>query len=446
MNRRVVLLALAVFLVACNINPNIDTSAMTEGFDKCVEKIAHMELLPPELVALAVASIGDQQQCEETVKVVNVCDQKTDQSSDSIVIYDNDDTTPDTVTICVPIDPNCYDAYYDEQSKTCAQVDNGQCDWDKKLDVLCDDGEFCTKDYFDNGQCRHLNVCSQDDILCPPERVAACDDQNPCTQDTCNPVSGACQYQIISNDSACPTTYNQDGTCVFQLASRNHVMVEAFDDLAQFLYGAIDLYIDQETNLDYYDSLQMRMGSNRVMGLGEFSGIPTIISAYKNCYHPKDPVNVLVAGSQQCAQNALPYPDGTQGVNVTYQEHAFQPEYYTDVLGLNSTYDAARYYQKNFDVVVVCDDFLGYDNNFDNLTAEEIRVMLLGDEAIDLAIIAVAGIAQEYQPSSMPIDYGQLRDWRLLNVAAGRLGLNFDFLIRYVGTDGQPMTARMKLK
>jgi hypothetical protein len=116
------------------------------------------------------------------------------------------------------------------------------------------------------------------------------------------------------------------------------------------------------------------------------------------------------------------------------------------VLGLNSTYDAARYYQKNFDVVVVCDDFLGYDNNFDNLTAEEIRVMLLGDEAIDLAIIAVAGIAQEYQPSSMPIDYGQLRDWRLLNVAAGRLGLNFDFLIRYVGTDGQPMTARMKLK
>lgn len=449
MNRRVVLFVLAVSLVACNINPNIDTSAMTEGFDKCVDKIAQMELLPPELVALAVASIGDQPQCEEKIKVVNVCDQSDDPASDPIVLDENDNSISMTVTICVPTDPNCYDAYYDEQWKLCRQVDNGLCPMADKLNALCDDEENCTQDWFIDGECKHKNFCddgSKDYILCPPERVAACDDHNPCTEDSCDPYSGKCFYVKIHDATDCASVYNQDGNCVFQLPNRNHVMVEAFDHTIQFLYGGIDLHSDQGIVFDYYDSLQMRMGGERVMGLGEFTGIPTILSAYKDCYGAEHSVNILVVGSDQCNLEALQYPTGTQGIHVTYEKYAFESEYYEDILGLSSTHEAAMYYQKNFDVVVVCEDFAGEKNYFNRLTAEMIKYLLDGENSIDLAIVAVVGFAQEYQPSSMPIDYKKLRSWRLFNVAAGMLGLNFDFFVLWAGKEDQLMTARMKLK
>jgi hypothetical protein len=81
----------------------------------------------------------------------------------------------------------------------------------------CDDGNICTtRDACDpNGRC--VGICDM------------CDDQNPCTEDSCHPLSGCSHYPILNcvgpctQDADCPPSPNpcmmpscqQDGTCTF---------------------------------------------------------------------------------------------------------------------------------------------------------------------------------------------------------------------------------------
>jgi hypothetical protein len=57
----------------------------------------------------------------------------------------------------------------------------------------CDDGLACTFDYCDaSGVCRHV--------------PGACNDKNPCTTDSCNPLSGACTHTAVACNDGNPCT------------------------------------------------------------------------------------------------------------------------------------------------------------------------------------------------------------------------------------------------
>jgi len=57
----------------------------------------------------------------------------------------------------------------------------------------CDDGLACTFDYCDaSGVCRHV--------------PGACNDKNPCTADSCNPLTGACTHTAVNCDDGNPCT------------------------------------------------------------------------------------------------------------------------------------------------------------------------------------------------------------------------------------------------
>ncbi|MSP92862.1 MAG: hypothetical protein EXR79_13830 [Myxococcales bacterium] len=103
----------------------------------------------------------------------------------------------------------------------------------------CDDGSPCTTDGCDpKSGCTHAsvlnngkpcdadqNACSVGDSCasgaCKPGKATACDDGTPCTQDTCDPVSGQCAAlpvaanSLCSDGSACTTGDACDGkgTC-----------------------------------------------------------------------------------------------------------------------------------------------------------------------------------------------------------------------------------------
>lgn len=90
--------------------------------------------------------------------------------------------------------------------------------------VDCNDGNACTDDICDAGACVHTphscddsNACTTDS--CNPttgcEHTAiVCNDGNPCTADTCNPQSG-CQFAPVSDGTACPDANlcNGNETC-----------------------------------------------------------------------------------------------------------------------------------------------------------------------------------------------------------------------------------------
>ncbi len=78
----------------------------------------------------------------------------------------------------------------------------------------CDDGNPCTTDSCDSiegcshapaaGPCNDQNACTEGDLCldgaCLPGQPIACDDANPCTNDSCQPASG-CHYAL--NSSPC---------------------------------------------------------------------------------------------------------------------------------------------------------------------------------------------------------------------------------------------------
>src|SRR5262249_55215737 len=95
----------------------------------------------------------------------------------------------------------------------------------------CNDGSVCTTDSCDPvAGCRHVavadgtscadsTVCNGAEVcqagVCQPGSPLNCDDGNPCTTDTCLPVS-ACQHTSLPNGAACPdaTVCNGAETCL----------------------------------------------------------------------------------------------------------------------------------------------------------------------------------------------------------------------------------------
>jgi cysteine-rich repeat protein len=98
----------------------------------------------------------------------------------------------------MPLDAGCSDGDPCTVSDKCA---GGVCK--AGTPVNCDDSNPCTKDACVAGSCEHkpqagacddLNACSTGDQCvkgeCLPDSVADCDDDNPCTTDWCDPLAG----------------------------------------------------------------------------------------------------------------------------------------------------------------------------------------------------------------------------------------------------------------
>ncbi len=96
--------------------------------------------------------------------------------------------------------------------------------------ITCNDGNPCTADtcspqlgcqftsVSDGTACPDGNLCNGNETCqagaCTPGTPPTCDDNNPCTTDSCNPVSG-CQHANVANGTPCPNGTICDGaeTC-----------------------------------------------------------------------------------------------------------------------------------------------------------------------------------------------------------------------------------------
>lgn len=99
---------------------------------------------------------------------------------------------------------------------------NGKCSGSAKLD--CDDGESCTEDWCepdvgckhqtkeDGKQCEDGNACTFGEYcqggVCTPEKLLDCKDDNPCTNDYCDPETG-CVVSLIPEGDPC----NDEDAC-----------------------------------------------------------------------------------------------------------------------------------------------------------------------------------------------------------------------------------------
>jgi hypothetical protein len=66
---------------------------------------------------------------------------------------------------------------------------DGVCEEDPCKGVVCDDGDLCTNDWCWLGECRT-----------PPVN---CSDRNTCTDDTCDPDTGECDYTPVPDGTGC---------------------------------------------------------------------------------------------------------------------------------------------------------------------------------------------------------------------------------------------------
>jgi len=100
---------------------------------------------------------------------------------------------------------------------------NGECAGLKQMD--CDDQNPCTDDWcdppngciytFNNLPCDDQNICTVEDKCfngsCQGIEEGACVDMNECTDDLCDPVAG-CVF--IPNDGPCPGGHCEEGQCI----------------------------------------------------------------------------------------------------------------------------------------------------------------------------------------------------------------------------------------
>jgi hypothetical protein len=76
--------------------------------------------------------------------------------------------------------------------------------------AVCDDGEPCT-----------VNDTCNGDGECAPGEPSDCNDSNPCTSESCNPVSGECEYELLNHacddgDGCTVADFCTNGVCVGQ--------------------------------------------------------------------------------------------------------------------------------------------------------------------------------------------------------------------------------------
>lgn len=112
-----------------------------------------------------------------------------------------------------------------DDGDACTEVDScgaGVCTGKNKF---CDDGQNCTADKCQGGTCVNAptggnctdgTACTQDDACeggkCKPGAALKCDDQNPCTDDSCNPASG-CVYAQKTGSCDDGNNCTQSDTC-----------------------------------------------------------------------------------------------------------------------------------------------------------------------------------------------------------------------------------------
>lgn len=88
---------------------------------------------------------------------------------------------------------------------------DGPCQALCQYDVDCDDDNVCTADHCEtvSGQCQYTSF----DPCCPAEGV--CNDNNPCTQDWACTGDGRCAYPPLADGTSCTVSDPcSDGTCV----------------------------------------------------------------------------------------------------------------------------------------------------------------------------------------------------------------------------------------
>jgi hypothetical protein len=125
----------------------------------------------------------------------------------------------------VPADCNYY---------ICRAIGGGTC-WLDRL-IICDDGDPCTVNACVNSQCVYTPIPDGQPCQGPPDNnrclvggtcqsgactdkvPAQCNDNNPCTTDSCDPVTG-CTYTLISCDDGNECTTD---TCVSQTGACSH--------------------------------------------------------------------------------------------------------------------------------------------------------------------------------------------------------------------------------
>lgn len=134
---------------------------------------------------------------------------------------DCDDNNPCTTDSCIP-NAGCYHENFEgscDDQNPCTVGDkcvNGVCV--PSGEKLCDDANPCTQDTCSStlggciyqpidGECDDSNLCTIDDKcvdgICVGLKEIECDDNDPCTKDMCNPMTGECQYQPIIGCGPC---------------------------------------------------------------------------------------------------------------------------------------------------------------------------------------------------------------------------------------------------
>ncbi len=143
------------------------------------------------------------------------------------------DGKPCTIDSCNPTTGTCVssqiaDGNPCDDGSVCSQKDTctgGECVGQK---IVCDDGNACTIDSCDGksgcqavpgpGGCSDGNACTSGDTCqggaCVPGGASSCDDDNPCTTDSCTPIAG-CSHS--SSGGNC----NDDNACTSGDACKN---------------------------------------------------------------------------------------------------------------------------------------------------------------------------------------------------------------------------------
>ena len=306
------------------------------GMEQCIEMLENSGDLPQEMMDLAIA-IADGKQCKSetnTVTQTEYIDVEVEVEIEKIV---NNCISRDT----------CFTGTFNDDSGHCDFVDNDTCTLEEKAHIACYDSNDCTLEFYEEGKCRLYNICHDDyELMCNEERMAECDDHNPCTVDTCFPETGECYYEPAESfdEFECPTVYNQDGTCYFEMtlgdrAVVNNITDKSFGRIVPSVSGSVLTSKDLT-----FESAQSRVGA-----LGDYQAIPPFISAIKSCYSKEKPVNVLVMGDEQCSLDNLDYPDEFDGFHIAYIKNPFTSDYV-----VSSIMGTAESLAMSFDIVVVC--------------------------------------------------------------------------------------------
>ncbi len=156
-------------------------------------------------------------------------------SSDAICTDDGNSCTQDLCQTgkCVHPQVNDGTACADDGVACTADIcQNALCKHNPADGLVCvDDGLVCTQDVCKAGKCDHPfstaacedgNVCTQNDVCSAGKCIAGpknlCNDNNPCTKDSCNPEAGCVHSNndfasCTSGSSECPVGQCSGGSC-----------------------------------------------------------------------------------------------------------------------------------------------------------------------------------------------------------------------------------------